>query len=124
MSRVSNPLLSKRERKGLDARIEEFNLEGRVPDCPLLPDELIHSRLANLTRAVRVGIGSMTFARLNSVQLQSKPNGCPVLCRAQNHVEIAAVKPEHDLAGRRFEPAALASDLPRSSESPLIQTEP
>ena len=50
--------------------------------------------------------------------------GAPFFAGAQNHVKIAAVKPEHDLAGRRLELASLASDLPRSAESPLIEAEP
>jgi len=55
-------LLAKRERKDLDAGIEEFDLEGHVFDRPLLPDELIHPRLSNIARSIGSGIGSMVVA--------------------------------------------------------------
>jgi hypothetical protein len=40
--------LTKREVKGVNARIEEFDLEGSVYDWTFLADELIEARLANL----------------------------------------------------------------------------
>jgi len=35
-------------------------------------------------------------------------------------MEVAAVEPEYNLAGRRFELAALDAFLPRSAEPPVI----
>ena len=44
--------LAKSERKGLNARIEELNLEGAVFDWTLLPDELIESWFPDLAVAI------------------------------------------------------------------------
>jgi hypothetical protein len=103
-------LLAKRERKDLDAEIKEFNLKGHVFDLPLLPDELIHPRLLNLACAIGAGIGSMMVAGCCAIQLHLEANGRPVLRRAQDQMEVAAVEPRHNLAGRRFEGAILGTD--------------
>jgi hypothetical protein len=44
--------LAKSERKGLNARIEELNLEGAVFDWTLLPDELIETWFPDLAVAI------------------------------------------------------------------------
>src|SRR5215469_14526144 len=54
--------LSKRKREGLDTGVEEFDLKVHVLDLSLLPDELIHSGLSNLTCAIGGGIGTMVVA--------------------------------------------------------------
>src|SRR5205823_3193592 len=113
-------VLTKRERKGLDAGIEEFNLKDHVFDGPLLPDELIHPRLSNLARSIGAGIGSMIVAGHGAIQLHLEANRRPALRRAQDHMDVAAVEPEHNLAGRRCECATLGPGVPRSAESPLI----
>jgi hypothetical protein len=46
--------LTKREVKGVNARIEEFDLEGSVYDWTFLPDELIEPGLPTLADAVNV----------------------------------------------------------------------
>jgi hypothetical protein len=44
--------LAKSERKGLNPRIEELNLEGAVFDWTLLPDELIETWFPDLAVAI------------------------------------------------------------------------
>ena len=62
----------------------------------------------------------MIVAGRGAIQLYLEANGRPILRRAQDHMEVAAVEPEHNLAGRRFECATLGAGVPRSAESPLI----
>jgi hypothetical protein len=95
--------LAKRERKGRDAGIEEFDLKGHVSDRTLLPNELIHPRLSNFARAIGAGIGSVIATGLGAIQLYPEANGRCVPSRAQDHMEVAAVEAEHYLAGHRFE---------------------
>src|SRR5258708_27117081 len=122
VSRAKRPrhVLAKRERKDFNTGIKEFNLKGHVFDRSLLPDELIHPRLSNLARAIGAGIGSMIVGWRDSIQLYLEANGRPVLRRAQDHMEVARMEPEHNLAGRRIECATLRTGLPRSVEPPLI----
>src|ERR1700733_9142546 len=117
-------VLTKRERKDLDAGIKEFNLKRHVFDRPLLPDELIHPRLSNLAAAIGAGIGSVIGLGCGTNQLDLEANWRSILRGPQNHVEVAAVEPEHNLAGRRLECPALGTDLPQSAESPLIECGP
>jgi hypothetical protein len=74
------------ERKDLDTGIEEFDLKCDVVDCFLLPDELIHPRLSNLSRAIGAGIGSMTAARHGAIERYFEANGCPgpkTMCKSR-----------------------------------------
>jgi hypothetical protein len=67
------------------------------------------------------GIGDMLVsADAAAIQLYLETNGRPVLRRAQNHMEVAAVESEYNPAGRRSECATLGAGVPRSAESPLI----
>ncbi len=90
--RLLRCLLAKRERKDLDAGIEEFDLAGHAFDRPRLPDELIHPRLSNFARAIGAGIGSMIAARRGAIPLYLEANGRNVLSRAQDHMEVAAAR--------------------------------
>jgi len=79
---ISSKRLTKRERKGLNARIKEFDLKSPVFYQALLPDELIETGLSNLASAVRGGIDSAIITWGGSVQCHLKPNGLTVLHRA------------------------------------------
>ena len=124
MGHKSIESLAKRERKDFDAGIKEFNLKGNVFDRPLLTDKLIHPRLSNLAGAIGAGIRPVIGLGCCAIQLYLEVNGRPILRRTQNHMEVAAVEPEHDLTGRRFEFATPGAGVPRSAESPLIQCGP
>ena len=91
--------LPERERKNLDAGIQKFDLESRVLDRPLLPDELIHPRLANLAGAIGGGIDSVIAAWRDAIQSHLEANGCSVLRRTQDHVKVAAVEADAILPG-------------------------
>src|SRR4029077_4921704 len=112
--------LSKGKREGLDTGIEELDLENRCRDAPHLAEELIHAGLPDLACAIGRGIGSTIVARRGAVHLYFEANRRAVLRRTQDHMEIAAVEPEHNLARHRFERGALGTDVPQSTESPLI----
>jgi hypothetical protein len=62
MALCSECPLTKRERKSLNAGIEELNLKIAVFYSTLLPDELIEARLSYLAAAVRGGINSTIVA--------------------------------------------------------------
>src|SRR5262249_2931857 len=93
-------------------------------DRPFSPDELVHPRLSNLARAVGGRIGPMIVARRCAIDRYLKPNGRTILRWTQDHMQVPAVEPEHNLARSRFKFAALCPDLPRSAESPLVECEP
>src|SRR5579863_8560339 len=76
-------LLTERERKRLNAGIEEFDLESPVFYLALLPDELIETRLTNLAGAVRSGIDAAIFARRHTVHCHFEANGLTILRRTQ-----------------------------------------
>ena len=61
--------LAKREIKGVDARIEEFDLEGSVYDGTFLPDELVEAGLANFAGAIRGGVRWIRLTRRPSVPM-------------------------------------------------------
>ena len=97
----------------MNARIEEFNLEGVVYDWTFLPDELIKPGLANLARAVRGCVTAAVFAGSGAVQSYDKAYWLGVLRRSQHQVQVAAVEPEHDLSRHCLEHSALGVDVPR-----------
>jgi hypothetical protein len=55
-----------------------------------------------------------------AIQLYLEAHAPSVFHRTKDHVQIAAVKPEHNHPGCRFESATLGAGVPRSVESPLI----
>ena len=116
----SAPSLAKSKRERLDTGIEEFNLKDRVLDRLLLTDELIHPGLSNLPCAIGRGIGSMILAGRGTIHRYFEANGRPVFLGTQNHMEVARMEPEYNLARRRLERGALGADVPRSAETPLI----
>ena len=63
--------LTKREVKGVNARIEEFDLESSVYDWTFLPDELIEPGLPNFAGAVRGSVNAAIFAGNGAVQLHN-----------------------------------------------------
>jgi hypothetical protein len=74
--------LTKREVEGLNARIEEFDLEGSVYDWTFLPDELIEPGLTDFAGAVRDNVYTAIFAGGGAVQGHLKANGLSVLRRS------------------------------------------
>ena len=105
----------------LKAGIEELDFKGSVSYGALLPNELIHSRLPDLPGSVPDCVDSVIFARRGTVQPHLEANGLTALCRTQDHVQIAAVKAHHSLAGCCLNHRTLGTDAPRSAQSPLIQ---
>ena len=71
--------LSKREVKGLNAGIEEFNLEGSIYDWTFLADELIEPGLPNFARAIRGRVNAAIFAGSGAIQSCDKANRFTVL---------------------------------------------
>jgi hypothetical protein len=67
--------LTKRERKGLDAGVKEFDLKSPVSYLTLLPDELIKTGLSNLAGAFRRGVNSTIVAGCGAVQSHLETNG-------------------------------------------------
>ena len=118
--RTSRGLLTKREVKGVNTRIEEFDLEGSVYDWTFLPYELIEPGLPNFAGAVRGSVNAAIFAGSSAVQSDDKAYGPGVLRRSQHQVQVAAVKPEHNLSRRCLEHGALGIDVPRPAQSPMV----
>jgi hypothetical protein len=113
--------LAECEYKGLHTRVKKFDLDSAIVYLPLLPDELVETRLANLAGPVRGRIKASIVAWRGAVQFDSIANRLPVLRRTEHQMEIAGVEPKHDRAGGCLEHGALATDDPRPTQSPLIQ---
>jgi hypothetical protein len=104
-------LLAKREVKGLDAGIEEFDFEGAVHDWTFLPDELIEPGLTNFAGAVRGSVNAAIFAGSGAIQSNDKAYWLGVLRGSEHQVQVAAVEPEHDLSGHCLEHGAFHDPL-------------
>jgi len=75
-------LLTKREVKGVNARIEEFDFEGPVYDRTFLPDELIKPGLPNFAGAVRGSVNAAVFAGSNAIQSHDEAYWLAILRRS------------------------------------------
>ena len=117
----SQKSLTKREIKGVDARIEEFDLDGSVYDGTFLPDELVEAGLANFAGAIRGSVNAAIFAGSGAIQSYDKACWLAVLPRSQHQVQISAVEPKYDLSRHYLEYGALGIDVPRSAQSPTVQ---
>ena len=104
----------------MNARIEEFDLEGSVYDWTFLPDELIESGLSNYAGAVRDSVNAAIFAGRCAVQGDLEANRLTVFRRSHDQVQVAAVEPEHDLSWHGLEHGALGIDCPRPVQSPMV----
>src|SRR5882762_6499372 len=99
--------LAKSKVKGVNARIEEFDLEGSVYNWTFLPDELIEPGLPNFAGAVRGSVNAAIFAGSGAVQCHFEADGLTVLRRSYHQMQVAAVEPEHDLSRHCLEYCAL-----------------
>ena len=97
----------------MNARIEEFNLEGSVYDWTFLPDELIEPGVPNFAGAVRGSVNAAIFAGSGAIQSYDKAYWLVVLRWSQHQMQVAAVEPEHDLSRHCLEHGALGIDVPR-----------
>src|SRR6188474_336710 len=111
-SQRGRTLLTEREHHRPDPGVEKLDLERAIGDATSLSNELIETRLADLTGAVGGRIDSVCVSRGGAVQRHLESNGPSVLPRSQDEVQIAAMEPEGDAAARRFEHGALGTDLP------------
>jgi hypothetical protein len=96
----------------VNARIEEFDLEGSVYDWTFLPDELIEPGLPNFAGAVRGSVNAAIFTGSSSIQSYDKAFWLGILRRSQHQVQVAAVEPENDLSRHCLEHGALGIDVP------------
>jgi len=72
----------------VNARIEEFDLEGSVYDWTFLPDELIEQGLPNFAGAVRGSVNAATFAGSGTIQSYDKAYRLGILRRSQHQIVI------------------------------------
>src|ERR1700722_6847191 len=115
---------TKRKSKRLHAGIEKINLECSVFHRPLLPDQLVQAIALNRAGSACVGVSPVVFPRRSTVEFDRETNRFPVFCGAQHKVKIARMKPENDLAGKRFKHSAFLTHFPASAQGPLIQRKP
>jgi len=66
----------------VNARIEEFDLEGSVYDWTFLPDQLIEPGLPNFAGAFRGGVNAAIFPRGGAIQSYDKAYWLGVLRRS------------------------------------------
>src|SRR5262245_53902907 len=69
------PWSSKREYEGLDARVEELDLEQAVADRRGLPDQLVHPLVVRAAVAALVDVDAASRPRRCAVQTHPEPRG-------------------------------------------------
>jgi len=74
---------------GLDARIEEADLERMIGDGTILPNKLVEPLPHHDALAVGIDIGAMAVAGQCAVNRHAEANGIALLRGAENEVEIA-----------------------------------
>ena len=98
--------LAEGERVGLNARIEERNLECVVSHGAVLADKLIEPLLGDSAPASAVNVNSVGGAGWLSVDEYVKADGSSSRCRAHDEMKIAGVEAVHDSPAGRVQQAA------------------
>src|ERR687885_2485571 len=86
------------EREGLNARIEELDLEVAVGDGTRLADQLIQPLLGHRAAALGVDVAAVRLARRSPVEPHAKAHGGASRGRSQDEVQIARMKAIRDPA--------------------------
>src|SRR3981081_4527667 len=82
---------AEREGKGLDARVEELDLEASIVDRLLLPDQLIQPLFANRAVALGVDVDSMRSTRRFAVDQHAEAHRSSTR-RPHDEMEVARMK--------------------------------
>jgi len=97
---------------GLDARIEEADLERMIGDGTILPNKLVEPLPGHDALAVGIDIGAMAVARRCAVNRDAEANGIALPSGAENKVKVARMEPVDDAALILIENGTFFTDRP------------
>src|SRR5262249_47436079 len=106
--------------EGLDARIEELDLDLGIPDRTRLADQLVQARLGDRPLPVLGDIPTVGGARRLAVEAEAETNRRSARARPQDEMDVAGMEAEDDAPARRVELGALVPDRPIAGERPSI----
>ena len=117
-----SPRSAEREGEGLDAGVEELDLELPISDGLRLPDQLVHTGFDNGAVAGFVDVEAVRRSGWLSVEPHAELHR-PVAAGPQDQMEVACVKAEHDAAVDFVEDRGFLADRPIAAQRPMIQSE-
>src|SRR6202011_5818882 len=115
--------LTEREAVGLDARIEEFDLEGSILDAAPLADQLVEPLIISSALALAVDVGSVGCACGLAIDKDAKPHRSGTFGRSHDEVDVTGVKAKGDTPARLVLNCCPPRDRPKSRYGPIIQVQ-
>jgi hypothetical protein len=103
---------TQRECEGLDALIEELDLETTVDDWASLPDQLVHPLFDDHAGSLGVDVGPAVGTRRTSIDEHLKANGFVASQRAHHQMNVTSMDLKRDSAGRLVQDGCLELDGP------------
>src|SRR5215211_4806273 len=118
------PGLAEGEGVGLDAWVEEGDLEGAVAYGAGLADELVQAWFGDGAVALIVDVGSVGGTHGLAVQVHAEPHRCPWGSRSHDQVQVAGVEAVGDAPVGLVEHDRLPPDRPVTREGPVVEPQP
>jgi hypothetical protein len=109
---------------GLDARVEEGDLEGALADRARLADELVEPRFGDRAVALVVDVDAVRGARRLPVEPHAEPHGRPPCCRSHDQMEVAGVEAVGDPPVGSVQHDGLSVNRPVTSNGPMVEPQP
>ena len=106
---------------GLDAGVEEGDLEGAVGDGAGLADELVQSLFGRRAVALAVHVDSVRRTRRLSVDEHAESRGRVPYCRSHDQVKIAGVEAVRDLPAGLVQRGGLFFHRPVPRQGPAVE---
>src|SRR6202022_1292356 len=115
--------LTEREAVCLDARIEEFDLEGSILNAAPLADQLVEPLIIRSALALTIDVGSMGCACGLAIDKDAKPHRSGTFGRSHDQVDVTGMKAKGDTPVRLVENCCPSRDRPKSRYGPIIQVQ-
>jgi hypothetical protein len=103
---------TERERKGLNTRVEKFDLEHAIRDRARLSDQLIETLFSCRADAFFVNVAAVSCAGRLPIEEHAEPHGRTSRGRSHDQVQIAGVKTVRDPATASVQQGCLGLDGP------------
>src|SRR5829696_9163967 len=116
--------LAEGEGVGVDAWVEEGDLEGALADQAGLADELVQAWFGDGAVALVVDVDPVGGARWLPVDPHVEPHGSPLGWRSHDQVQIPGVEAVGDLPLGLVERDGLWLDRPVTSKGPMVEPQP
>src|SRR3954470_5818317 len=122
-SMIMRDLLAEGKREGLDARIEELDLELAIGNRARLTDELVETLRGHAAVALRVGVGSMCCLGRLAIDQHAEANRGSRPGRSHDQIYVPRVKAVHDAPVCFLQDDGVAPRRPVSGGRPLVEAQ-